>query len=210
VTSILIADAHEVVREGLRAIFEAQPNWEVVAEAADGKETILKAVKTKPDIVVLDCWLPLINGLEVTRQIRARLPRTEVLIFMMHDNETLIEDFLKAGARGYVLKSDANRFLIEAIGSLASHKPFFTVRFSQALLKSFLARPDRSGSTLTNRERGVVHLIAEGHTNKAVATRLNISVKTAETHRLAVMRKLNFSSSAHLVRYAVRNNLVEP
>ena len=165
-TRILIADDHDVVRSGLRTILEAHPNWEVVAEAADGKEAILKAIETKPDVAVLDYSLPLVNGVEVTRQIRARLPRTEVLIFTMHDNETLIEELLKAGARGYLLKSDARRHLIAAIEALAVHKPFFTARVSEALLESFLTRTSQAGSTLTNRERGVVQLIAEGHTNK--------------------------------------------
>jgi len=207
---ILIADDHEVVRSGLRKILEAQPNWEVVAEAGDGKDAIHKAAETRPDVAVLDYSLPLVNGIEATRQIRARLPKTEVLIFTMHDNETLIQDLLKAGARGYLLKSDAKRHLIGAIESLASHKPFFTAKVSEALLDSFLARPTREGSTLTNRERGVVQLIAEGHTNKQIANILNISLKTVETHRAAIMRKLNLSSSAALVRYAIRNRIVEP
>ena len=207
---ILIADDHEEVRSGLRKILEAQPNWEVVAEAGDGKDAIHKAAETRPDVAVLDYSLPLVNGIEATRQIRARLPKTEVLIFTMHDNETLIQELLKAGARGYLLKSDAKRHLIGAIESLASHKPFFTAKVSEALLDSFLARPTREGSTLTNRERGVVQLIAEGHTNKQIANILNISLKTVETHRAAIMRKLNLSSSAALVRYAIRNRIVEP
>jgi len=205
----LIADDKEVVRSGLRKILEAQPNWEVVAEAGDGKDAIHKAAETRPDVAVLDYSLPLVNGIEATRQIRARLPKTEVLIFTMHDNETLIQELLKAGARGYLLKSDAKRHLIGAIESLASHKPFFTAKVSEALLDSFLARPSREGSTLTNRERGVVQLIAEGHTNKQIANILNISLKTVETHRAAIMRKLNLSSSAALVRYAIRNRIVE-
>ena len=210
-TRILIADDHDVVREGLRTLLEAQPNCEVVAEAPDGKEAILKAFETKPDIAVLDYSLPLINGLEVTRQIRSRLPKTEVLIFTMHDNETLIDQLLRAGARGYVLKSDAKRHLLEAIDSLASHKPFFTSQVSEALLNSFTKKryhPERP-FVLTPRERQIVQLIAEGHTNKKIAVLLNISLKTVETHRAAVMDKLNLSSSAALVRYAIRNKLVE-
>jgi DNA-binding NarL/FixJ family response regulator len=206
---ILIADDHEVVRSGLRRILAAQPNWEVVAEAADGKEAITKATDTKPDIAVLDYSLPRINGMEVTRQIRARLPRTEVLIFTMHDSEELIQELLKAGARGYLLKSDASRHLITAIESLALHKPFFTAKVSEQLLDTYLAQPEREGSALTSRERGVVQLIAEGHTNKQIANLLNISLKTVETHRSAIMRKLGLSSSASLVRYAIRNRLVE-
>jgi DNA-binding NarL/FixJ family response regulator len=206
---ILIADDHHVVRSGLRTILDAQPNWEVVAEAADGKEAVLKAIETKPDIAVLDYSLPLINGIEATRQIRAHLPKTEVLIFTMHDNETLIQDVMKAGARGYLLKSDATRDLMAAIEALAIHKPFFTTKVSEALLESFVMASNAMGSTLTNREVGVVQMIAEGHTNKHVARLLNISPKTVETHRASVMRKLNLSSSADLVRYAIRNNLVE-
>lgn len=206
---ILIADDHEVVRSGLRKILEAQPSWEVVAEAGDGKDAVLKAAQTKPDVAVLDYSLPLVNGIEATRQIRTRLPKTEILIFTMHDNETLIQELLQAGARGYLLKSDAKRHLIGAIESLAVHRPFFTAKVSEALLESFLAHPNREGSMLTNRERGVVQLIAEGYTNKQIANVLGISLKTVETHRATIMRKLNLSSSASLVRYAIRNKIVE-
>jgi DNA-binding NarL/FixJ family response regulator len=212
VTRILIADDHEVVRLGLRRILESHKprhNWEVVAEVADGKDAISKALETKPDIAVLDYSLPLVNGIEATRQIRARLPKTEVLIFTMHDSETLIHDLLKAGARGYLLKTDARHHLTSAIEALAAHKPFFTTKISEKLLDSFVACPSREGSALTNRERGVVQLIAEGHTNKKVATVLNIGLKTVETHRSTIMRKLDLSSSAVLVRYAIRNKLVE-
>ena len=209
VTRILIADDHEVVRAGLRRVLESQPSWEVVAEVADGKDAISKAIETKPDIAVLDYSLPLVNGIEATRQIRARLPKTEVLIFTMHDSETVIQDLLKAGARGYLLKTDAGHHLIGAIEALASHKPFFSTKISETLLDSFLVVPPRQGSALTNRERGVVQLIAEGHTNKQIAAVLTISLKTVETHRATVMRKLDLSSSAALVRYAIRNKLVE-
>ena len=208
-TRILIADDHDVVRSGLRAVLDAQPNWEVVAEAANGKEAIFKAIETKPDVAVVDYSLPLINGIEVTRQIRARLPKTEVLIFTMHDTEMLIEELLKAGARGYLLKADAGRDLISAIESLRVHRPYFTAKVSEAVLKSHLSNSRREGLSITSRERGLVQLIAEGHSNKSVAGVLNISLKTVETHRANVMRKLNLSSSADLVRYAIRNNLVE-
>ncbi len=181
-----------------------------MAEAGDGKEAIDKAIETRPDVAVLDYSLPLANGIEVTRQIRARNPKTEILIFTMHDNETLVQELLKAGARGYLLKSDAKRHLIGAIESLVAHKPFFTAKVSETLLESFLERPSKQRSTLTSRERGVVQLIAEGYTNKQIAYLLNISLKTVETHRAAVMRKLNLSSSAALVRYAIRNKIVEP
>ena len=208
-TRILIADDHEVVRSGLRSILETHPDWEVVAEAADGKEAIVKAVETKPDVAVVDYSLPLINGIEVTRHIRRRLPGTEILIFTMHDNETLIGEVLSAGALGFLLKSDAKRHLLEAIETLAAHKPFFTPEVSETLLKSFLLKSSRSPSILTPREREIVQLIAEGHSNKQIASIFNLSQKTVETHRAAVMRKLNLHSAAELVRYAVRNQFVE-
>ena len=208
-TRILIADDHDVVRDGLRRLLEAQPDCEVVAEAPDGKEAILKAVETKPDIAVVDYSMPLVNGLEVTRQIRSRLPRTEVLIFTMHDSESVIEDLLRAGAKGYVLKTDAKRNLLEAIESLAAHKPYFTPQISETLLDSFIKQQHGESSPLTRRERQIVQLIAEGHTNRKIAKLLNISLKTVETYRAHIMRKLNVSSSATLVRYAIRNKLVE-
>ena len=204
---ILTADDHEVVRSGLRAVLEAQTNWHVVAEAVDGKEAVVKAFETKPDIVVLDYSMPLINGIEATRHIRGRLPNTEVLIFTMHDDDSLIMQLLTAGARGYLLKSDANRQLA-AVESLAAHKPYFSSRVSQALLESFLAHRARQEGPLTPRQRGVVQMIAEGYSNKETARLLNISLKTVETHRSTVMRNLDIHSSALLVRYAVRNKIV--
>jgi DNA-binding NarL/FixJ family response regulator len=208
-TRILIADDHEVVRSGLRSIIEAQPRWEIVGEAIDGKDAVRKAVDLKPDVAILDYSLPLINGVEATRQICARSPGIEIMIFTMHDSETLIFDLLKAGARGYLLKSDAGRFLISAIESLAAHKPFFTARVSETLLDTYLTRAGTAECILTPRERGVIQLIAEGHSNKQIANILTISVKTVETHRAAIMRKLNLTSAAGLVRYAVRNKIIE-
>ena len=181
-----------------------------MAEAVDGKEAVSKALQTNPDVAILDYSLPLLNGIEATRQIRARLPKTEVLIFTMHDSDVLIGELLTAGARGYLLKSDANGSLLAAVQTLAAHKPYFTAKVSEALLGSFLAKPGEQQFSLTPRERGVVQLIAEGHSNKQTAKVLNISVKTVESHRAAVMRKLNLSSPASLVRYAIRNRLVEP
>jgi DNA-binding NarL/FixJ family response regulator len=209
VTRILIADDHEVVRDGLRKLLEAHPNCEVVAEAADGREAVAKALEVTPDIAVVDYSLPLINGIEVTRQIRSRLPTTEVLIFSMHDNEKIFDELLRAGARGYVLKSDAKLHLLDAIDSLAAHRPFFSSQVSEALLTSFRRKQHGESQALTPREREIVKLIAEGHSNKEVAVKLSISLKTVETHRATVMRKLNLSSSASLVRYAIRNKFVE-
>jgi DNA-binding NarL/FixJ family response regulator len=207
-TRILIADDHDVVRSGLKAILEAQEGWVVVAEAADGKEAIEKAIETKPDVAILDYSLPIANGAEITRQIRVRLPNVEVLIFTMHDSDDVMLDLLSAGAKGYLLKSDARRFLIAAVESLAGHKPFFTGKVTEALLETYLAKDRESG--LSPREKSVVQLIAEGNSNKTIADILAISQKTVETHRASAMRKLNVDSTAALVRYAVRNKLVEP
>jgi DNA-binding NarL/FixJ family response regulator len=210
-TRILIADDHEVVRSGLRATLEAHPGWEVVAEAKDGKEAVSQAVQNKPDVAIIDYSLPVMNGIEATRQIRARIPRTEVLIFTMHDSDAVISGVLEAGARAYLLKSDASQYLIAAVQSLAAHRPFFTGKLSEKLVENFLSTQGHSVQpVLSPRERLVVQLIAEGHTNKEMSGILNVSVKTIETQRAAAMHKLNLTSTAGLVRYAVRNKLVEP
>ena len=209
-TRILIADDHDVVRAGLRTILDSQRGWEVVAEASDGKEAIDQALATRPDIAVLDFGLPTVNGVEATRQIRARLPRVEVLIFTMHDTDSLVRDVLEAGARGFLLKSDARRFLISAVESLAAHKPFFTGKVSEALLESFLSKgPRPSEGALTSREKSVVQLVAEGQPNRKIAEVLSISLKTVEMHRASALKKLNADSTAALIRYAIKNKLVE-
>jgi DNA-binding NarL/FixJ family response regulator len=208
-TRILIADDHDVVRSGLRAILEEQAGWEVVAEAADGLQAVDKALATRPDVVILDYGLPVLNGVEATRQIRARVPGVEVLIFTMHDTEALVRDVLEAGARGFLLKSDAKRFLISAVETLAVHKPFFTGLVSETLLGTYLAKGASTDSLISAREKSVVQLIAEGRTNKEIADLLSISLKTVETHRAAAMRKLNLTTTAGLIRYAIRNKFVE-
>ncbi len=210
-TRILIADDHEVVRSGLRAILESHEGWEVVAEAENGKDAVSKALSSKPDVAIVDYSLPVFNGIEATRQIRARLPEAEILIFTMHDSDILVRELLEAGARAYLLKSDAKQYLVAAVESLVNHKPFFTGRVSEQLLKSYLAAlPLKGEGTLTARERLVVQLISEGHSNKEIGTILNLSVKTIESHRATAMRKLNVTSTAAIVRYAIRNKLVEP
>ncbi len=208
-TRILIADDHDVVRSGLRLILEGRDGWQVVAEASNGKDAVTQALAVQPDVAVLDFQLPLMTGIEATRQIRAQLPKTEILIFTMHDSDRLVADLLRAGARGYLLKSDAKDFLLTAVEALAAHKPFFTPKVSEILLDSYLTKGEFGEETLTPRERGVVQLIAEGQSNKEVARRLDISIKTVETHRASAMRKLNVTSTAGLVRYAIRNKLVE-
>lgn len=207
---ILIADDHEMVRSGLRTVLQAQAGWEVVAEAADGKDAVNKALATRPDVAIVDYMLPVMNGIEVTRQIRTRLPKVEVLIFTMHESDALVGDVLQA-ARAYILKSEANEYLVSAVKSLANHKPYFAGRLSETLLESFLSKGTRfSPIELTPRERVIVQLIAEGNSNKQMSSILNVSTKTIEAHRSAAMHKLGFTSSAGLIRYAIRNKLVEP
>jgi DNA-binding NarL/FixJ family response regulator len=208
-TRILIADDHDVVRSGVRTILEGHEGWEVVSEARDGKEAIEQALATRPDVVVLDYGLPLVNGVEATRQIRIRVPTAEVLIFTMHDTDNLIKEVLGAGARGFLLKSDAKQFLVSAVESLAAHRPFFTGKVSEKLLEIYLSKGADDVLALTAREKAVVQLIAEGRTNKQIANILSISTKTVETHRAIVLRKLNLDTTAALIRYAIRNKLVE-
>lgn len=212
--SILLADDHDVVRLGLRDMLNAHEGWVVCGEARDGREAVRLAASLKPDVVVLDLYMPEMNGLEAARQIRHELPRTEVLIFTMHETEQIIREVLAAGARGYVLKSDAGRLLISAVEALSHHKPFFTAKVSETLLDTYLnstAKPDETSvySTLTAREREIVQMLAEGKSNKEIGDRLSISVKTVETHRANVMRKLGINSIVELVHYAIRNELVE-
>lgn len=213
---ILIADDHEIVRRGLRNLLETQPQWEVAGEAITGREAVEEARRLSPDLVIMDISMPEMNGLEATRQICKLAPETQVLILSIHENEQLVHEVLEAGARGYVLKSDAGRDLIAAVESLCQRKPFFTPKVSEMVLEGYL----KGGSVhdshkspqnrLTAREREIVQLLGEGQTNKEVAERLNISVKTVETHRSHIMEKLNMHSLGDLIRYAVRNHLIEP
>lgn len=213
---ILVADDHEVVRRGLRFTLESREGWEVCGEAVDGREAVVKAEELKPDIVIMDLTMPEMNGLEATRQIRRSLPQCEVLILTMHQSEQLVHEVLEAGARGYVLKSDAGNTIFDAIEHLMRNEPFFTSKVSEALLRAYLNPTDRVRAedkqhlSLTPREREIVQLIAEGSSTKEVATVLGIAVKTAETHRSNLMRKLGVHSVSELVRYAIRNRIITP
>jgi DNA-binding NarL/FixJ family response regulator len=207
---ILIADNNEVVRIGLKSILEDHEGWEVIAEADNGKDAIAHASKARPDVAIIAFALPLINGVEVTRQIRTRLPATEVLIFAAHESGVLVNEALHAGARAILLKSDAKGVLLAAVASLAVRKPFFGGKLSEQLLQTFLSQSGNRDSELSPRERTVVQLIAEGNSNKQISNVLNLSIKTVETHRAAAMRKLDVGSTAGLVRYAVRNRLIDP
>lgn len=212
---ILIADDHQVVRTGLRALLESKTGWQVCAEAANGREAVEKAEKLKPDVAVLDIGMPLLNGVEATRQIRKLSPQTEILILTMHDSEQLVQEVLGAGAHGYILKDDADRNLVAAVDALRRHKPYLSSRVSDAVSAESGPRGDGSAlshtsrSRLTPREREIVQLLAEGKSNKEVAGYLGISVKTAETHRANIMLKLDFHSITELVRYAVRNKIIQ-
>jgi DNA-binding NarL/FixJ family response regulator len=213
--NILLADDHDVVRRGLCDILNSHQGWQVVGEASNGRDAVKLALALKPDVAVLDLYMPELNGLEATRQIRHDSPQTQVLIFTMHETEHLIREVLAAGARGYVLKSDAGRHLTSAVEALSRNKPFFTAKVSETLLDAYLksaTKPDQEDSAfraLTAREREIVQMLAEGRSNKEIANRLSISVKTVETHRATVMRKLGINSIVELVHYAIRNELVE-
>jgi DNA-binding NarL/FixJ family response regulator len=210
---ILIADDHELVRRGLCAVVTEVPGWRVVAEAADGRSALELALRHRPDVAVLDLAMPEQNGLEATRRIVAQAGSTRVLILTAHESEQVVREVLDAGALGYLLKSDAGHELVAAIESLLDGKPYFTSKVARLVLKGYLAAgaaavPAASG-ILSPREREVVQLLAEGKSNKEVARRLGITVKTAETHRNNIMRKMHFSSLAEMVRYAVRNHIVD-
>jgi DNA-binding NarL/FixJ family response regulator len=212
---ILIADDHDVMREGTRAVIERQPGWEVCGVAATGREAVEKAFALEPDIVVMDMTMPELNGLDAAVQIRRRLPQTEILIFTAHQTDELIREVFEAGAKSFIFKSEAHHFLVDAIQSLSQHKPFFTSKVSEVLFAEILGRSDdkphaaQTSKRLTAREREIVQLLSEGKSNQEVADALGISVRTAETHRASILRKLGLKSLAELVRYAIRNSIVE-
>ena len=211
---ILVADDHEVLRAGVRALLESEPGWEVCGIAKTGREAVEQAKELQPDIVVLDMSMPELSGIEAARRIKRLLPETELLIFTASEREDLIKQVFEAGAKSYILKADAASHLIDAVRSLAGHKPFFTSKIAEIVFAKFLDRspaevgPEKT-EQLTPREHDVVRLLAEGKSNKEVADALGLSVRTAETHRANLMRKLKMSSLAELVRYAIREGIVE-
>jgi DNA-binding NarL/FixJ family response regulator len=218
---ILIADDHEVARQGIRSLLEAHAGWEVCAEAKDGREAVEFTSSLNPDLILLDIGMPNLNGLEAARQILASSPDLPILILTMHDSDQVVREVLRAGARGFLLKSDAGRDLVAAVEALQMRRTFFTTKVSQMVLNGYLDREnpqsreesndkeDESAPVLTGREREVIQLLAEGKTSKEVAVALRLSVKTAETHRTNLMRKLGLHSVADLTRYAVRNGIVQ-
>lgn len=212
---ILLVDDHDIVRRGVQRILEQKPGLQICGEARDGREAVELTEKLQPDIVIIDIGMPELNGLEATRQIKRRVPEAEVLIFSAAEDRATVHAAFDAGARGYLMKSDMTRYLIPAIESLAEHRPFFTPKVSEMVFEKYLG--GRGGpeikvlvDELTGREREVVQLLAEGHSNKEVAGKLGISCKTAETHRAAIMRKLRLRSLSDLVRYAIRQRIIEP
>jgi DNA-binding NarL/FixJ family response regulator len=215
--SILIADDHELVRKGIRTVLEARAGWQVVAEASDGREAVKKTQELKPQVAILDISMPLLNGLEATRQIAKVAPQTKVLILTMHEADPMIQQILQAGARGYLLKSDASLDLVSAVEALLRNKTFFTPKVGQIVLDGFLnknpkgAQEDAGNNALrlTARQRQIVQLLAEGKSSKEVAVVLDISVKTAETHRANIMRRLDCHSVTDLVHYAIRNGITQ-
>ena len=212
---ILVVDDHDIIRRGLKDLLTAKQGWEVCAEAKTGKEAVTLAEQLKPQIVVMDISMPDLNGLEAARRIHKALPKTGILILTMHFSDQLVREVVDAGARGYILKSDADRDLVAAVDCIANRRTFFTSRASEMLLGDFSRQPAGTPpqlsprNRLTAREREIVQLLAEGKSSKEVAVALGISVKTAETHRANVMRKLEIHSVSELVRYAIKNQIIE-
>jgi DNA-binding NarL/FixJ family response regulator len=212
---ILVADDHDLMRRGVKTLLESHEGWQVCGEAKTGREAVEKVEELKPDIIILDISMPDLNGVEAARRIRKLSVNVEILILSMHYSDQLIHEIVEAGVRGFIVKSDSDRDLIMAVESLARHKPFFTSYATEVILTNFNvgARtkpvPELTTKRLTSREREIVQLLAEGKSSKEVASSLGISVKTAETHRANIMRKLDLHSVSELVRYAVRNQIVE-
>lgn len=212
---VIIADDHELLRRGLRATLETVPGWSVIAEATNGREAVELAARLRPELWILDVSMPELNGLEATRQILLADPQARILILTMHESEQIVREVLAAGAQGYMLKSDAGLSLVQAVEALLEDRPYFTSKVARLVLGGYLknqetAMPAGEAAALSSREREIVQLLAEGKSNKEVAQRLGISVKTAETHRNNIMRKMKFHSITDMVRFAIRNNMIEP
>ena len=209
---ILVADDHEVVRRGLCDLLKSHAGWEVCAEAADGREAIEKVKQLRPDIVILDIGMPNLNGLTAARQMLQSDPHQKILFLTIADSVQIVQEVLRAGARGFVLKSDAARDLLDAVDALEHNRTFFTSQVAEMILHGYRnpgAEQEPSLSTVSSREREIVQLLAEGKSSKEVAVSLDLSVNTVETHRSNIMRKLGVHSLSELVLYAVRNHIVQ-
>ena len=211
--TILLGDDHTILRSGLRKILTERPGWEVVGEAGDGRAAVQMAADLRPDIAILDIGMPLLNGIEATRQIARRLPDTRVIVLSMHSEETFITQALSAGARAYLLKDSADTELVHAVEAAAAGRSYFSPAVSSVLLDDYVKRLAAKGvtdryDTLSEREREIFQLIAEGHSNKSIAALLDISPATVETHRAHIFEKLDVHNTAELVRYAVRRGVI--
>jgi DNA-binding NarL/FixJ family response regulator len=213
---IVLADDHAVVRQGLRSLLEEQPGWKVVAETATGKDAVAKVRKFKPDVAILDISMPSLNGLEAARQIVESGSKTRILILTVHDSDAMIEEMLDTGIKGYVLKSDAARDLVVAVEALQRNKTFFTSKVAEMVLDGYLKKVKNPtevepvGTRITPKQREILKLLAEGKTSKEVAVALGMTVKTVDTHRSNIMKRLNCHSLGELVRYALRNQIINP
>ena len=210
---ILLADDHTVVRQGLRKVLEERPDWEVVAEAGDGREAVRQAEELEPDVAILDITMPLLNGVEATRQIVRRSPSTRVLVLTMHSDEAYVNQTLQAGATGYLLKESADVDLIQAVSAVSQGKSFFSPAIARVMLDDYVRQLADKGITdryesLSEREREIFQLIAEGKANKEIAAILAISPSTVETHRARIMEKLDLHIAAEIVLYAVRKGVI--
>jgi DNA-binding NarL/FixJ family response regulator len=213
---ILIADDHQLFRDGVRALLQSHAGWEICGEASTGREAVAKTIELRPDVIILDISMPDLNGADAARRIRMASKNAEILILSVHYSDQLIREIIDAGAHGYVLKTDSDRDLLLAVESLARHKPFFTSKAKRVIQNEFIREgkftniPTVLRNPLSSREREIVQLLAEGKNSRGVSLSLGISVKTVETHRANIMRKLEIHNVSELVRYAVRNQLIEP
>jgi DNA-binding NarL/FixJ family response regulator len=207
---VIIADDHGIVRSGVRMLLERQSDIQVVGEASDGAEARDMVIREKPDLAILDVRMPKLTGLQATREIKQQVPEVSVLILSMHDDERYLFEALKAGASGYVLKTQADTDLLDAIRAVERGEPFLTPAAQQTLIKDVLERGSDSAEELTPREEEIVKLVAEAHTTKQIAAILHLSEKTVENHRANAMRKLGMRDRVELVRYAIRRGLIEP
>ena len=210
---ILLADDHRVVRQGLRRVLEDRLDWEVVAEAGDGREAVRLAEEVKPDVAIIDVAMPLLNGIETTRQIARKAPATRILVLSMHSDEAYVNQILKAGATGYLLKDSADVDLLQAVDAVSKGKSFFSPAIAKVMLDDYVRQLADKGITdrfesLSEREREIFQLIAEGKANKEMAVLLSISPSTVETHRARIMEKLDLHSAAEIVLYAVRRGVI--
>jgi DNA-binding NarL/FixJ family response regulator len=210
---VLVADDHDLMRRGIKMIVEARKGWEVCGEALTGSQAVTKAQELQPDVAILDISMPELNGLEAAKRIRKASVKTEILMLSMHYSDQIIRDVMEAGIRGYVVKSDSDRDLSVALEHLSTHKPFYSKRVSEVVVTPARgdspSRSDRKTARVTSRENEIIQLLAEGQSSKEVAVRLDISVKTVETHRANIMRKLDLHTVSELVRYAIRNQIIE-